>query len=290
MALIYNELPTAFVWYDKKEKQQRYRENAQQSTSYKLISPNGRLLPFQFRLDNPSTGGPVSWKLYRADDDTLAADISSYMSYIVGIRLDTGLYATHLGTDMQFNVEGEEIDVMPEDCYYSVIEFSTGVEGVYVSHYSEIFMMVADLSKYIKIEYWNTCDIDPIAYNIPLLKQLVYLDTFIHASEPEIEEDGERDGQDQIIPTFQKMVVKYRFSVVVPDYMKIAIVSMQMHDNVILTTENGIRTGNIEKMTTTSTVEASGAYSTVDVLLEQLLISKDACCTNIAVLEPDPWA
>lgn len=288
MALIYNELPTAFVWYDKIEKQQRYRENAQKATSYKLISSNGRMLPFQFRLNSNLTLGPTDWQLYRAYDDVLVASMSTYLSSLHGIRLDTGLYVTfNDDVDLQFTLTegGATVEAMPPDCYYSVITFPDGIK-----HYSEVFMMVADLSKYIKIQYWNSCDIDPIAYSNTLFKQLVYLDTFIHSSEPEIEEDGERDGQDQIVPTFQKMIVKYRFSIMVPDYMKIAIISMQMHDNVLLTTENGIRTGNIEKMTTSSTIEASGAYSTVDVLLEQLLVSKDACCSEIPIVDGTPWS
>ena len=152
-----------------------------------------------------------------------------------------------------------------------------------------MFTVKDDLTNYMKLEFWNGCDLNPIMYNGTNFKQILYLDTFIHTGDPEIEEDGERDGDDNLIPTFQKMTVKYRFTALVPDFVKIAIASLQIHEEVYLTTAKAIRTGKIERITTTSTTETGGAYSTIDVTLEQLIISKDSCCENIIIENGSPW-
>lgn len=280
--LIFNELPTAFPWYDKQGKQQRYRENAKQLCDYKLISPNNGLLPFQ-TITPTGTGIPTSWQIMTTCGD-LAIDISNNIGKLKATETADGVYIEYAGDVLTFLRQSvpENLSV-PQGAYYSVITFADEKKI-----FSEIFYCVPDLSAYMKIEFWNGCDISPIMY-AKGFKQIIYIDSFVHTSEPEIEQDGERDGDDQIIPTFQKMVVKYRFSTMVPDYMKIALTSMQMHDEVYLTTENGTRTGKIERLTTSSTIETSGAYSTVDVVMEQAIITRTACCENMEVQNENPW-
>lgn len=289
--LIYDELPTAFPWYNRKDKQQRYSENAIASNEYNLISPMDALLPFQVKLNFPSP--PVeSWFIFNACDDTVAFDLGIYMSSIKARDTANGMYIYYEGEQL---TDGFSVLQMPSGCYYSRISF-----GGLDHYFSEVFQIkdkaftVAGINKFIKLEYWNSCDIPPLMYitNLALqtnFKQIIYLDTYIHASEPEIEEEGERDDNDQLIPTFQKMSIKYRFSVLVPNYLKIALVSMQIHDNIYLTTEGNVRTGRIESMTTSSTIENDGYYSTVEVVMEQLVMVKKACCDNMPVVNENPW-
>lgn len=281
---IYNELPTAFPWYDKKEKQQRFRENAQKLCDYRLISPRTGLLPFEIRF-NQNVTQPLNWELYDLNDN-MVLSLAFNIPALKGIQMEEGFYCYYKGEPLIFHT-GVRPDMplkLPIGAYYSVLTFEDDVK-----YYSEVFTVVEDLTKYIKIEFWNEGDISPLMYKASGWKQVVYIDSFVHVMEPEIEEDGERDGTDQLIPTFQRMTVKYRFSVMVPDYMKVALTSLQMHDNVYLTTDNGNRSGKIERMTTTATVENSGAYSTVDVILEQLLLLKQSCSDEMVVVVQNPW-
>lgn len=283
MDLIYNEIPTAFPWYDKLQKQRRFTENAANNCDYKLISPDSGLLPFQFVVP-AGFAQPIKWEIM-TECNELAIDISTNIPALSARETQTGIYVYYRGEDLKFNaVSGIKMLVIPEGTYYSKITFANGTEM-----FSELFTSTHDLSQFVKLEFWNGCDLQPIMYNAINWKQLIYLDTFIHTGEPEIEEDGERDGDDTLIPTFQKMTIKYKFTSLVPDFLKIAITSMQIHEEVYLTTGNGVRTGKIERMTTTATVESGGAYSTVDVSLEQLIMSRDACCENMVVEDSNPW-
>lgn len=283
MDLIYNEIPTAFPWYDNLQKQRRFTENAANNCDYKLICPDNSLLPFQL-LVPVGFDAPTKWEVLTMCGD-LAIDISNNISKLKARQTTAGIYVYYSGDALKFSTANGSVNLkMPEGMYYSKITFPDGTE-----YFSEMFAPTNDLSQFVKLEFWNGCDLQPIMYNGIGWKQLMYLDTFIHTGEPEIEEDGERDGEDTLIPTFQKLTIKYKFSALVPDFLKIAITSMQIHEEVYLTTGNGVRTGKIERMTTTATVESGGAYSTVDVSLEQLIMSRDACCENMVVADGNPW-
>lgn len=283
MNLIYNELPTGFPWYDNLQKQRRFTENAANNCDYKLICPDDALLPFQFVVPDGFTQ-PTKWEVMTMCGD-VAIDLSTNIPKIKARQTQEGIYVYYSGDALKFIASTGAVNLqMPEEMYYSKITFADGTE-----FFSEVFTPTHDLSGFVKLEFWNGCDLQPIMYNGIVWKQLIYLDTFIHTGEPEIEEDGERDGEDTLIPTFQKMTIKYKFTALVPDFLKIAITSMQIHEEVYLTTGNGVRTGKIERMTTTVTVESGGAYSTVDVSLEQLIMSRDACCENMVVEDGNPW-
>lgn len=399
---IFNELPTAFPWYDKLDKQQRFRENARQACDYRLISPCNALLPFQFKADyvfadnifNPDVDfvdnsfvdldsgvfdvrppnipenfartdfinvSDYSVLHYRVKEagrgyaiydsnytyisgSTLSSsgtiDVSAASFIVVNVSnnpvtrdYDKFVFALSSGAipkinpgaiqswkiisccginiDLSANIsmikrklfkdgvrffyKGEPLDFVAYDntrkslslqpnSYYSEIVLDDGK-----TYYSEVFTVpddrfkVGERSRYMRIDFWNDCDIEPIMYNDGEggWKQYTYVDSYIHASEPEVEEDGERDGNDMLIPTFQRMVVRYRFSAVVPDFVKIALVSMQIHDNVFVTTENDTRSGRVERMSSSATVGDNGAYSTLDVVLEQYVLVKNSCCTNM---------
>lgn len=405
---IFNELPTAFPWYDKLDKQQRFRENARQACDYRLISPLDGLLPFQFKVDytlannifDPDTvfiddsyvvatdgtfntlpldpllqartgfipvtpGMSIHFRTretfnnrcaFYDPDYVFVSGVSDapgttgivnvpagaafvvfnvsktlatrdYDKFVFALTLDEpapvmtpgnvtnwsiasccgeieidlapniadrlGIKSFKDGIRVYYKGEALSVDSygsvlksldLPPGTYYSKVEFSRGD-----TYYSEVFTVpddrfkIGERSRYMRIDFWNDCDIEPIMYNDGEggWKQYTYVDSYIHASEPEVEEDGERDGNDMLIPTFQRMVVRYRFSAVVPDFVKIALVSMQIHDNVFVTTENDTRSGRVERMSSSATVGDNGAYSTLDVVLEQYVLVKNSCCTDM---------
>jgi hypothetical protein len=178
---------------------------------------------------------------------------------------------------------------LAQGLYYSVITFADASvwysETFYVPGCSFVGTAAAD---FLKLEWYNDTDIRPIFYNdkdgggIPYFRNVAYLDTFITQSEPEIIEDGEKDGNDEQVATFSKAVIRYRITELVPDYLKKALVLMQMHDHVFLTTRNGIRTGEIKKMETASAAEAFGGLSTIDIIFEEEILIKKGCGDNMS--------
>lgn len=283
--LIYNELPTSFPWYDKLEKQQAYRDNAKISKPYPLISPKDALIPFEILITSSDVLQATKWEILDCEG-TVLIDLTQNISLLNGRTVDSGTYIFYNGEPLtaSFPTGSQDLNLSP-GTYYSRMVFGTDVVN-----YSERFTVPtnsfrvndpAPFINYLKIEYTNGCDIAPVLYagnNGKLFKQVMYLDTFVHASEPEIEVSGEPDGDNREIEGYQRMIVSYRFSLAVPDFLKIAITSLQLHTSVTVTTAKGVRTGIIDAMTTTSSIEDNGAYSKIDVKLEQVVMVKHGCC------------
>lgn len=281
---IYNELPTAFPWYDKKEKQQRYRENATQLKEYELPCSNHSLLPFQINVPGV-VAKPTKWEIVNLGNG-IVQDISLNIPLLRAVTVPGFTYVFYTGVELNFkpSPEVQRYPGLHPGMYYCVLTFAGGI-----TFYSEVFKVFKDLSRFLRFDFWNTGDISPILYKVTGWRQTMYLDTFIHVNEPEVQVEGERDINDEVIPTFQKVTVKSRISVVVPDFIKIALVSAQIHDNVQITTQKGVRIGNPDRITTSSTVESGGAYSTVDVLLENVLMTKTTCEEQMEITNAAPW-
>lgn len=283
--LIYNELPTSFPWYDKLEKQQAYRDNAKISKPYPLICPKDALIPFEILLTGPDVLQATKWEILNSAGD-ITIDISSNLSLLHGRTVDAGTYIFYNGEQLTASFPtGSQVLDLPYGVYYGRMTFGSGVV-----FWSERFTIPIDkfsvsdpdvLVNYLKIEYTNGCDVAPVLYagnNGEKFRQVMYLDTFVHASEPEVEASGDPDGNNREIESYQRMIVSYRFSVAVPDFLKIAITSLQLHTEVTVTTPKGVRSGSIDAMTTASSIEDNGAYSKVDVKLEQVVMVKHGCC------------
>jgi hypothetical protein len=288
--LIYNELPTSFPWYDKIEKQHNCRENVNISKTYNLISPQDALLPFEILIDTGAVLLATEWHILDMNGN-LVADISRNIPLLKGRTVDAGTYIFYNGEQLSITVgSGSQPLSLSTGGYYSRIMF-----GGVLPFYSELFRVPLNkfsvndpdtAVNYMKISYSNGCDIAPILYagnNGEVFTQVMYLDTFVHTSEPEVEQDGEQDGNNRDIDSYQRMIVSYRFSLIVPDFLKIAITSLQLHTVVNVVTAKGVRKGTIDSMTISSTVEDNGAYSKVDVKFEQTMMVKHGCCDFMAL-------
>lgn len=281
--MIYNEIPTAFIWYDNLKKQHRLQENAEQACQYGLIAPNKGLLPFQF-IKN-SLAKPVKWELFTLCDNP-AIDLTANLDKIKAVNTAQGLYVYYLGDDLDFKAHDNTLIPLniPEGHYYSVITFED-----YEERFSEVFKVVRDLDNLVKITFWDTGDIAPIKYQDINFKQIIYLDTFIESAEPEIEEDGEPDVNNVIKVTFSKMTVKHRITVFVPDFIKVALTSMQMHSGITLEAPTQARIGDIARIEVSSTVEEGLAYGTVSMLIVEEILVKNSCDFEIEITNNDPW-
>lgn len=276
--MIFNELPIAFPWYEEQALQTRFKSNFQGLAPWGLISPKNSMLPFELR--NSEGLPPTLWKIRNIEtlaEINITAQISlirqaavagvEYFYFageiIPGLDLPTGYYESFLGWGGVFNYS--------EIFYVPACNFSIG----------------GTTPEFLKLEWYNDTDIAPIFYNdldgggIPFFRNVVYLDTFIHASEPKIEEEGERDGNDEIVITFSKAFIPYRITDMVPDYLKKAMVLMQMHDHVFLTPQKSTRAGEIRRISMDSTLEEGGAFSIINIVLEEELLIKKGCGNNM---------
>jgi hypothetical protein len=281
--MLFDELPIAFPWYSKIEHQNRYNENVEPICDYKLITPRDALLPFEFT--KPVAGNPTGWNIYEINTGALMATINvlTPVRKVTRAGLD---YIYYNGSAL--STSGGTLS-LPPGYYYSRMAFAGSIY-----YYSEMFFIPEDAPlvgsaavPYLKLEWWNLSDIPPIFYNditggLPYFVNRVYLDTFITASEPEIEEDGTRDGNDELIPTFQKAIIRYRVTFEAPDFLKKALTIMQMHDQIKLTTKNNIRAGIVRRINVTSALEANGGLSIVDLLFEETIaMVKKGCAQNM---------
>lgn len=281
--MIYNEIPTAFLWYDNIKKQHNLQENASSSCSFNLISPHSALLPFEFFKE--SIAKPIYWEISSPCGGNIIT-LNTNLSKLKAVQVEGGIYVYYDGSVLNFNTfDNNQISLnIPEGTYQSMIIFDDDQ-----TFFSEFFNVKKDLDKYVKIEFYDNSDIAPIKYNGVDFKQVIYLDTFIHSAEPEIEEDGEFDDKNNIIPTFQKMTVKHRIEVYVPDFIKVALTSLQIHSNVSLESPVQGRIGDISRIEVSSTPDEGVAYSIVSMLIVEEILVKNSCASEIEIININPW-
>lgn len=281
--MLYNELPIAFPWYEKLEQQNRYNENVQPVCDYKLISPANALLPFQFVKQTTVLLIPTLWEVFEINSMQLIADISSEIPTLDRRILEAKEYVTYFGDPIT------GLDMAP-GYYYSRMTFPDGTFA-----YSEMFFVPDDKFniqddddiEYLRVSWYNQTDLRPVFYNnlgtngVPKFKNVIYLDSFITASEPEVILDGDRDGEDELIATFQKVLIPYRLTVVVPDFLKKALMVMQIHDIINLTTQHSVRSGTLPTVKVNSALEASGGLSIVDIIFQETILVKKGCGENM---------
>jgi hypothetical protein len=99
-------------------------------------------------------------------------------------------------------------------------------------------------NKYLKFEYWNTCDLGNIYYQGGQ-HFWFYLDGDVLEPFHEDTEDGQEDGEGDFIPTYRRQMKRYRIRTsLIPDYLIDAIQRMKLHDNIELT----FKTGEVEQI------------------------------------------
>lgn len=282
---LFEELPTILPIYTEVRNQNRHKENVKRNCEISLFSPHNAFLPFMIRIPKDSER-PTSWKIFNLHDEEVI-DISNNISLLKGFKFDDFSFAFYNGNKLIFKHETIEQDLNLNGSHYFVIEIDN------VKYYSEVFKMCSEISdsefsnRFVKIEYWDNKDIEPIRYRNEF-KQVVYFDTFIHESEPTIEEETETDGFGNKIPTFQKMVIKQKIEVIVPDFLKIALVSMQMHENVLVYEQNK-RFGKIDRTYISPTSEDNGSFATIEMNFETDILMKDSCTKKNKSLISEIW-
>lgn len=269
--MIFSELPLSFPIYKNQAFQNRFRKNCY-GKEYKLLCPSDSLLPFQFYFVS-TTVVPVSeWKIY-STSGSLVKDLNAS----IGTHIKTSLR-----DDKQYNFyNGSILPGTPLPCgYYEMRIAFTGIEGYY---YSEVFYSFGKLksqtTEFIKIVYRNECNIGPIQYTdsettvndtVYPFQNEIYLETFITHTEPLLEIETEKDGYNNELVTFSKFNNRLLTEVVVPDYLKSAILMLQLHKSIALIDQLDLRTIAISRVfvKTQQLPETSDCMSLVQLTFE----------------------
>lgn len=288
MSRIYKEMPIAFPFYEAQANQDRYRENVAKLNQYELISPNNALLPFQIEMP-ADKGHPTNWQLFKLTADGgyvnhLAISLTSNYNKVKIYQFADRQVATYNGEAL--TAGGVPLNL---SCghYFSRFRFADGS-----SYFSEVFFVpenaftVGNANDFIKVEFWNENDIKPVLYR-DNFRQTIYLNTFVASYVPEIEEETEKDGFNNEIPVFQKLVLKYKIVEVVPDFLKIALISLQMHDHVVITTQN--RSGEIDRVQVTAQPHEGQGLNDVEIVFEDDMLYKTNCQTNQEATNVTTW-
>ncbi len=137
---------------------------------------------------------------------------------------------------------------------------------------------------YIKLSIGSTCDIADIYYQSGMI-QTVYLDADLSKPEyvEEVEEEIEEDGT--TIQTYQKLSKRYKFQVLVPEYLVDALKLLPMHNQVSMAYTNGLISMSMKNIKVEADFEDdwNGCMAMVTISFEgDNVIVKSGCCVNIS--------
>lgn len=212
-------------WY-KSVKYQDFRKSYAYGNVFQLIAPDRSLLPFQIRRAHRASAAFTLRVLY--DDGTLyrniSTDAAADLHVVSGTDFDIIQYCNS-GLANQF------AQPLAPGRYYA--ELSDGVE----TWYSEVFNVVDDLSRYIRLEYWSAdnqeYDGGEIAY-LNGYRNVLYICSELGKPDYEYEEEADpRDG----FPFVEKQISKktFRFECKAPEYLVDALRVVWLSDYVRMT-------------------------------------------------------
>lgn len=139
------------------------------------------------------------------------------------------------------------------------------------------------MANYIKLEWWNSCDLGGIYYQGGF-KNRLYFNTNVGKPDYEYEVEEEYNGDGVLISTFKRLVKIYKFQVFVPEYVADALQLMQLHDNIELTFLDGTYSSSIRNIKCDVSFEDITndcmAVATISFQQDDQVI-KTNCCVNL---------
>ena len=143
------------------------------------------------------------------------------------------------------------------------------------------------MNKYLKFEYWNTCDLGNIYYRGGQ-QFIFYLDADVGEPIHEEVEEGQENGDGDFIPTYRRQMKRYRILTgLIPDFLIDAIQRMKLHDHIELT----FKSGEVEQIYNIDVepewqFEKYAWQGTVTITFDiDESITVGACCDNMTVTE-----
>ena len=136
----------------------------------------------------------------------------------------------------------------------------------------------------IKIEYWNTCDFADILYQTDW-KQRLYIDTEISRPEYPIEIETNKDGEGNDIPEFQRWQKRYKFKLVMPEFLTDALTLATLHDNIYITDKFGESAKVIVGSFLVSVNWVKDCYAECEIQFDVDYFVKSTCCNNLILAD-----
>jgi hypothetical protein len=214
-------------WYNSIEQQNAHKWWAY-GRVFPLVTQAMFMLPFQIIRPHRETEAITLFRVFTKD----GALVGTYTQQIN----EAGIYFksfVDFGYDViVFPGLFPVFSSFPEGQYYAVI--SDGTQ----TWYSEVFNVVNDVSRFLKIEWWDdsdaVMDAGTIVYEDPAFKNLLYLNADIARPEYVFEEEGEeRDGY--FFPNKQVSEKRYHFTFLAPEFLLDVMRFIRMSDNIVIT-------------------------------------------------------
>lgn len=248
---------------------------------FPLITPADFILPFQIIRPHNTNYNLVAFDIYE-ENGTL---VGHFKQAIIDAGLRIEPYENY-GYDVI--IFASAAPVFPnffDGRYYAVLRDN------YNTYYSEVFTVVHDMSRYLKIEWWDNTDLimddGMIVYryaNNTQYKNVVYLMTDIGKPEYIFEEEGEtRDGY--FFPIKQISEKRYKFQFLAPEYLLDIMRFIRLSDCVVLT-QNGI-SYTADTFLITPEWEGDGDIASVDAEFDTNTVAKKIGLGYIKTLHGD---
>ncbi len=211
---------SAFKIYD----ETKYRNFEKTGIKYDLLSPNDRFLPFIFK--RPSSAHEIK--------EIRVVDITGAIIYTVAnASTVVSVYESDTITEDWVMYFGAQIVGMVLPCsYYSLEIEDFGGHIVYSEHFAP--QTNAELSKLIKLEFWNDSNIGNVIYEFGY-RNILYFDSVIVNPLPKLNQTKRKDGNDNVLPSFMKAYLEYTFDLkTIPFYLMKLLNTIDMNENIIL--------------------------------------------------------
>lgn len=275
--MIYEELKTGLKIYSKLEQQDRFIKPMPNGYMYQLITPKDTPLPFQFRVKS-LFASVLSWKIVTISG-AAAYDMTPYINLIEKNIASNGY--------TYFSYKGSRITgfTMAKGFFYMQITVGSTV------YCSEVFCIPCDsfsvndeVIDFVRLEWYNSCDLNETLLYQTGYKNRVYLDTLIHNEAPTIEEDGEEDGEGNFYPSNRRFVNNLSLKDAVPYYLADSLVAMSIHDNVSIVTPNNAYSGTIREIKPAlQGIENSALYELILTFQQDTVYINTGCCKNMTL-------
>lgn len=234
-------------FYDSLEKQ-HHRKPYTFGQAYPLIASTSSILPFQVTLDLESNN-----------------EVSFFMAAIVYLDNPAMLQPITQeflsgSTILPDNSSGKSIVTWSAPTLLSLqqgLAYLSIVDRSGTSYYSEVFCLVDDLSKYIRLDWWDNDD-----EGNPGFIHTVYIDSMVGRPKYELDEEGtDRDGYFFVEKQISKKI--HKFSFVAPEYLCDALRVVPMADNIQITFNGD--TYNCDRIVIEPEWEEQGDLASVEV-------------------------
>lgn len=265
-------IPTTFRWYDKLEKQNRFKDHCIGECAYRLLTPkDGGLLPFV--IVRPHRTAVIN-SFYMQDD---AGNIYALNATFVKV---------YTGTDYDYIVyKGGHVLGTNRPCGFFTAVLGDGVD----TWYSELFYIFSeDVKCHMKVEWWQDCDFNGVPYKTGF-RNVFWFENKADVGNRDYRDTTEKveNGERKPITTFQRSTPIFQIDTnLVPDFVFDALKFMGLHYHTVLTLKNSLGSGDIENVDVKGKWLFDQCYCNVTIFFDLPPKLKDGCCDPDLVVYP----